>query len=512
MSTGRAREYSNAVQHPREQPLHPVTRLNTDTLPYVLGESTLRNIGGRPVWPVMDEAELEALRSTVALFDGRLEMVGPTALVDGEGMRPSLAMKNGASILYPDERLRPLAELYAHLTSRVAKHSPLDRVGRAKPEIVVCLWEHLNLHVLEALQRAALRRPLGLIVAETAAALRVRLLRCAAVAALAPPAGGELVVSRSAMTDAWSSQRSLDPGGLRARSVLLLMCFGVPSSDSLVPPEHSLLEAVLANPEVACVATSLGAAMASESDATAMGDALRSGFRVGDALYRNPGLAREAQERCHLLLFGDPRTRPFRGAPRSPVVSRASPPLRRPLRPEAWSRGARRRFVDELLAIEGSDDETIVERLDGLAPLWPHWMKAFQPPRPTRDPASCPGCGRLGRSFTAEWREAGILRVFSMCTRCGIFRDVEPGSALDRHPPRLRGALVEIPDEVAGARVLIELKDEHEVSLRWVLPPGRGREQPIDRGAGLATLNVLYLQDLEMAAWQLPVAMRPPSS
>ena len=466
MSTGRAREYSNAVQPSRESHVPPVSRLSPDTLPYVLlRESGLRSIGGRPVWPVMDEAELEALRSTVALFDGRLEAVGPTALADGEGMRPSPVVSNGTSILYPDARLRPLAELYAHLTSRVAKHSPLDRVSRAKPEIVLCLWDHLNIHVLETLQRAAMRRPLGLIVAETMAALRVRLLRCAAAAALAPPAGGEAVVLRSAMADARPSQRSLDPGGLRARVVLLLMCFGVPSSDALVPPDRSLLEGLLANPGVACVATSLGVATASESDAVALGEALRAGLRVGDAVYRNPGLAREAQERCHLLLFGDPRTRPLRGAPRPPVVSRVSSPLRRPLRPRPWSRAARQGFVDELLAIEGADDDSIIERLDGLAPLWTYWIKAFQPPRPTRDPASCPGCGRQGRSFAAEWREAGLVRFFSTCTRCGIFRDIEPDSALDRHPPRLCGALVEIPDDVAGARVLIGFTDEHGGSL-----------------------------------------------
>ncbi len=50
-----------------------VSRLNPGTLRYVLGGDVgLRSSAGRPVWPVMDEAELEALRSTVELFDGRL--------------------------------------------------------------------------------------------------------------------------------------------------------------------------------------------------------------------------------------------------------------------------------------------------------------------------------------------------------------------------------------------------------------------------------------------------------
>src|ERR1043165_3279558 len=151
--------------------LEAVSRLNPGTLRYVLGgDLGLRSSAGRPVWPVTDESELEALRSTVELFDGRLEAIELPGLAADEGMRPSFMASFAASVLYPDAGLRPLAELYAHLTSRVAKLAPLDRVGRAKPEIVVCLWEHLNVNTLEILQRAAMRRPLGLIVAETPAA------------------------------------------------------------------------------------------------------------------------------------------------------------------------------------------------------------------------------------------------------------------------------------------------------------------------------------------------------
>jgi hypothetical protein len=601
MPSARGSEYSNAVRHSWEQHSRSASRLTPGTLPYVFGgNADLRSSAGHPVWPVTDESELEALRFTVALFDGRLEEIESASLADDEGRRPSLAASTGASVLYPDAGLRPLAELYAHLTSRVAKLAPLDRVGRAKPEIVVCLWEHLNVNALETLQRAAMRRPLGIIVAETVAALRVRLLRCAAAAALPPPAGGDALVlpgshddasrprlsqvrgvlgalvhsgrgdgldyhltehevlcsvaRRSApgdsravaapcvvdghcyrlhtpMAAARASHLLLDPGEFSARAIVLLTCFGVPSSDSLVPPAWSLLEGLLGNPRVACVATSLGIAVPAEADPTAMGEALCTGLRIGDALYRNPGLSREAHERCRMLLFGDPRTRPLRGAPRPPVAARISPPSRRPARHGAWSRTARLRFLDELLAVASpteiggasnlpkpADDDTVVERLDGLAPLWVHWTKTFQPPRPTRDPATCPGCGRLGRSFAAEWRQAGLLRVFSTCTRCGVFRDIEPGSALDRHPPQLRGVIVEIPDAVADARVMIRYKDELEVSRCWILPRGRGRQQSIAGhgqglrlvpGAGLATLNVVYLLDLEVAAWQLAIATKP---
>ena len=576
-----------------------VSRLNPGTLPYVLGcDVGLHSSAGRPVWPVTDESELAALRSTVELFDGRLEAIEPAALADDEGGRPSLVASFGASVLYPEADLRPLAELYAHLTSRVARFAPLDRVGRVKPEIVVCLWKHLNVHALETLQRAAMRRPLGLIVAETPAALRVRLLRGAAAAALAPPARGDAFVFRGSREDAArprlaqvlgvlvhsgrgdgldyrltkhevlcsvarrsaagdaqaiaapcvvdgycyqlhtpmaaarASHLLLDPGELSARAIVLLTCFGVPSSDSLVPPAWSLLEGLLGNPSVACVATSLGIAMPAEADPVAMAEALCAGVRIGDALYRNPRLSREAHERCRMLLFGDPRTRPLHGAPRPPVAARVSPPLRRLARPGSWSRAARLSFLGELIAaarppehggrapdVSGpDDDDSIVERLDGLAPLWDHWTKTFQPPRPTRDPATCPGCGRLGRSFAAEWRQAGLVRVFSTCTRCGVFRDIEPGSELDRHPPQLRGTIVEIPDAVADARVMIRYKDELKVSRRWILPRGRGRQQSIAGnglglrlvpGTGLATLNVVYVLDLEMAAWQLAVATKP---
>ena len=580
-----------------------VSRLNPGTLLYVLGDVGLRSSAGRPVWPVTDQPELEALRSTVALFDGHLEAIASAALADDEGVRPSLVASFGAQVLYPDTGLRPLAELYAHLTSRVAKLAPLDRVGRAKPEIVVCLWEHLNVQALETLQRAAMRRPLGLIVAETPAALRVRLLRCAAAAALAPPARGDAFVFRGTHEDAARSRLAqvrgglgalihsgrgdgldyqltkhevlcsvarraaagdahavtapcvvdgqcyrlrtpmaaarasellLDPAELSARAIVLVTCFGVPSSDGLVPPAWSLLEGLLGNPRVACVATSLGIAMPAQADPAAMVEALCTGVRIGDALYRNPGLSREAHERCRMLLFGDPRTRPLRGAPRPPVAARSSPPLRRPTRPGAWSRAARLRFLGELIAVARpaepgasnaaqpsatpvpADDGAIATHLDGLVPLWDHWTQTFQPPRPTRDPASCPGCGRPGRSFTAEWRQAGLVRVVSTCTRCGVFRDIEPGSALERHPPQVHGAIVEIPDAVADAHVMIRHNDELKVSRRWMLPRGRGRKQSIAGvgsrlvpGTGLATLNVVYLLDLEMAAWQLAVATKP---
>jgi hypothetical protein len=598
MSTGRARECGNAVRYSQ------LPQPNPGTLPYVLGRDIgLRRRAGRPVWPVTDESELAALRSTVELFDGRLEAIESAALGNDEGVRPSFVASFDASVLYPDAGLRPLAELYAHLTSRAAKLAPLDRVGRAKPEIVVCLWEHLDVNALETLQRAAMRRPLGLIVAETPTALRVRLLRCAAAATLAPPAtgdafvfGGSLedaarprlaevrgglgvlgalvhagrgdgldyhltkhevlcsVARRSAAVDshvvaapcvadghcyrlhtpmaaARASHLLLDPGELSARAIVLVTCFGVPSSDSLVPPAWSLLEGLLGNPSVACIATSLGIAMPAEADPAAMVEALCAGARIGDALYRNPRLSREAHERCRMLLFGDPRTRPLRGAPRPPLAARASPPLRRPARPGSWSRAARLSFLDELIAIASpqlsgrppsvprpADDDMIVERLDGLAPLWDHWTKTFQPPRPTRDPAACPGCGRPGRSFAAEWRQAGLLRVFSTCTRCGVFRDIEPGSELDRYPPQLRGTIVEIPDAVADARVMIRYTDELKVSRRWTLPRGRGRQQSIAGhglglrlvpGTGLGTVNIVYLLDLEMAAWQLAVATKP---
>ena len=52
-----------------------VSRLSPGSLPYVVGRAGLHSSAGRPVWPVMDESELEALRSTVALFDGAQELV-----------------------------------------------------------------------------------------------------------------------------------------------------------------------------------------------------------------------------------------------------------------------------------------------------------------------------------------------------------------------------------------------------------------------------------------------------
>ncbi len=561
--------------------------LNPGEVPYRFSDDVRSgDIIERPVWPVRDGSELAALQATVELFHGRLVPMGRATLA-GESETPAGA--SGAVILYPCAALRPLAELYARLTSRVAKLAPLDRVSRAKPEVVLCLWEHLNVHVLEALQRAAMRRPLGLIVAETLAELRIRALRYAAAAALAPPttsaalvlqsshaepcrprlmkpgvlgaivrsgrgdgldcglsqhevlcavarratrgagpcaapcaADGHCYRLRTSMANARQSPLLLDPDELRARAVVLLTCFGVPSADSLVPPTWSLLEGLLGNPQVACVATSLGVVMPAEADVAALGEALGVGLRIGDALYRNPGLSREAQERCRLLLFGDPRTRPLRQAARPPPAQRGSP-LRRPARPKAWSRDARHRFLEELLTIArpsersagAPDDAALAEPLAGLAPLWERWTASFGPPRPTRDPATCPGCGRPGRSFIAQWRREELFRVVTTCTRCGVFRDIEPGSALDRSPPQLRGTFIDIPDAVADARVLIRFQDALKASRGWVLPPGTGRRQNLVGqgvrlvpGTGLATLNIIYLLELEMASWQFAVATK----
>lgn len=565
--------------------------LNPGVVPYRFGDdgqdgSTFE----RPVWPVMDGSELAALQATVDLFDGRLVLMEKASLTEASTGLPPAGGSGPASILYPSSVLRPLAELYARLTSRVAKLAPLDRVGRAKPEIVLCLWEHLNVHALETLQRAAMRRPLGLVVAETPEKLRVRVLRYAAAATLAPPTTGSALVFqgsqqeacrprlvkpgnvlgaivhsgrgdgldygvsqqevlcavarsttkrdaplaapcvidghcyrlRTPMASARVSQLLLDPGELRARAVVLLTPFGVPSPDSLVPPTWSLLEGLLANPGVACVATSLGAVMPAEADTAAMGEALGAGLRIGEAIYRNPGLSREAHERCRMILFGDPRTRPLRQSTRPPPAQR-SPPLRRPPRAQAWSRGARHHFVDELLASkrpgEGEsaapDDATLVEHLHDLSPLWEHWGKTFRPPRPTRDRATCPGCGGPGRSFVAQWRREELIRLVSTCTRCGVFRDIEPGSELDRAPPQLREAAVDIPDAVAAARVLIRYQDALKGARAWLLPPGTGRCQNIAPqgqrlvpGTGLATLNIIYVLELEIASWQFAVATK----
>lgn len=564
--------------------------LNPGVVPYRFSDDVRGDSCSRPVWPVMNDSELAALQATVELFDGRLVQMETSSFVESREVPSASGTMGNASILYPSSVLRPLAELYARLTSRVAKLAPLDRAGRTKPEIVLCLWEHLDIQTLETLQRAAMRRPVGLIVAETLAELRIRVLRYAAAATLAPPTTGAALILegsqqeprrprlvkpagalgaivhagrgdgldyrvseqevlcavarrttrqvpsaapcvidghcyrlRTPMASARQSLLLLDTGELRARAVVLLTCFGVPSSDSLVPPTWSLLEGLLSNPGIACVATSLGVAMPTETDTAAVGDALRAGLRIGDAIYRNPDLSREAHERCRMLLFGDPRTRPLRQAPRLPLAKRL-PPLPRPARPKAWARSARHRFLDELLAsarpdqLEAAalDDAGLVEHLAELPPLWEHWTKAFRPPRPTRDPATCPGCGRPGRSFVAQWRREDLLRVISTCTRCGVFRDIEPGSALDRSPALLRGTSLEIPDAVADARVLIRYQDALRGSRGWVLPPGRGRRQNIAwqgqrlvSGTGLATLSILYVLELEIASWQFAVVTKP---
>jgi hypothetical protein len=562
-------------------------------------------IAGCPIWPISNESDLAALRATTALFGAQLERAEPDCYrsVRRAAVRPDAATQ---LVAYPHPELRPLAELYARLSSRRAQRVPLDQVRRAMPEIVVCLWKDLTLDHLQRIHDACLERPIGLIVAHTPRQLRQRVIRAAAAACLEPPAEGAMVsvlgsdttarrgqiatdhptaaallhlghsdgldlnftkeevlcdirrivavggagirqipcVKRDhcyrlnmGLAAAMDSSRLLDPRDLRARAAVFLTCFGVPASDTLVPPSWSLLEGLLGSPLLGCVVTALGVSMPASSDLPALERALSAGSTIGEALYRNPELSRNAHERCRLLLFGDPRTRPVKAtrvipAQSLPHSARSSGGRRVRISVTAsrWTPDGRIQFMLDLLRVAADSHPGVDERvatvreqhtsglardadliacLEGLAPLWDHWTRTCQPPKRSAHRPSCPGCARRGRSFAYEWGASSTSRIVSVCARCGIFQDVEKDSDLVHHRPRLRGAAVVISDGAADAWVLVRHKDELKKSTRWTLPAGKNRAQLIAPpeasvlpGTGLDMLNVIYLRDLEIASWE----------
>src|SRR6202043_1082211 len=90
----------------------------------------------------------------------------------------------------------------------------------------------------------------------------------------------------------------------------------------------------------------------------------------------------------------------------------------------------RRTRVWENHGAEPTNDAEFADCLDGLAPLWDHWTVKRPLPKVCADQASCPGCGRVGRTFAFEWPETARARFLKVCVRCGVFEDTERGSRL----------------------------------------------------------------------------------
>jgi len=333
----------------------------------------------------------------------------------------------------------------------------------------------------------------------------------------------------------------LQPGDLRARAAVFLTCFGVPATDALVPPEWSFLEALLRSPALGCIVTSLGVTLPATSDIDALKGALTCGFPIGDALHRNPALSRNDLERCRLLLFGDPRTRPVLASrpPDGASPVRAAHPRLRRVRDEAsppWTPSARLRFLLDILTIAREShpdvdrriaavrsvmrtgrprDAALIAHLEGLAPLWDHWTRRCELPVRCGLRMRCPGCGAAGRTFLYKWGSQTDRRTLSVCPRCGVVQDVEAGSPLVPHRPRVSGESVHIPDGAADAWVIVRHKNDLKQSARWTLAPGRGRSQQlvpagaaIRTGAGLDMLNIVYLRGLEIASWEFKLQVR----
>ncbi len=338
------------------------------------------------------------------------------------------------------------------------------------------------------------------------------------------------------LSSALTGGRLLAPSDLRARAAVFLTCFGVSTSDALVPPSWSLLDGLLASPSLGCVATAFGVSLPDRTIIEALTRGLSEGHTIGQVLYQNSELPSGARERCRLLLFGDPRTRPLRPAPVvqgqvRPSPSRGQGNGNEPTgMPAVWTTGSRAGFLLDLVVFAGTRSPGLIDRLsrfaaehssnppgddafarllDGLAPLWDHWPALCGRPRHVLDTPLCPGCGRAGDSFRFDLSQAGSSRVLSTCARCGVFRDIEGDSALAALPPRICQGVVEIPDEVSDGWVMLKYRDQRKKSTYWALAPARERRQVIvpaparvKAGAGLAILIVIYLRKFEMAGWQ----------
>ena len=568
--------------------MEPLTyaRTSPDRLPYR---------GDRLVWPVTAGRELRALRRTTALFGVGLQRVRATHFMDPL-FQSSPGEQQHSLVAYPDPQLRVLAEIYARLTSRTARLIHVERIEEASPDIFVCLWKHLSLRVLENLHLSCKRNPMGILVAENPVELRVRVVRAAASAILQPMEDGKIKILSGRDTSfdqvrgrraavllhighsdgldlnftrnevlcgvsgdfhresAWNppcvrhhrcyrlglplelaiaDKRLLRPSELRARAAIFFTCFGVPATDTLVPPRASLLEGLLRTDSLASVAIPFGIALPQRTDLEEVKFSLTHGAAIGDAIFRNPKLSDEFHRRVRILLFGDPRMRPM-GAPRLPRPRTVMPSSRPPdvLIGDApagtWTSVARWRFIigimsrgyrssphlrdrwqQSLAGDESLNDGSLSRCLDGLAPFWDHWLPESAPlPRLDDDTTVCIGCGKPGRSHKFAQPLSRAIRLLKSCSRCGIFLDMEQGSRLVLFPPRVIDGNLEIPHTVAPVWVNVRLKDEMKVSRRWTIQPenvGNRRltiSHSASPGNGLATLHVTYIKDFEIASFQ----------
>ena len=84
-------------------------KLSSLPVAWIDGESRLISAGGRPVWPLCDEADGDALAALAETFGSHLRAVAPAP---GGGR-----VRTDAVAVFDDEAV-PAAALYAHLTER----------------------------------------------------------------------------------------------------------------------------------------------------------------------------------------------------------------------------------------------------------------------------------------------------------------------------------------------------------------------------------------------------------
>jgi hypothetical protein len=144
-----------------------------------LSSETVLSHEGRPIWPVCDDQQLEALRRLADCFEATLR-------VSTEGRPDPVAAAGEGLVLALASELEPEARLYAHLTGRrwSALEDPSALTPDAAPDVVIGLREHVHDDLLHRLYGRGGTAAPGLVFAESLADLREQVLIRSAAALL----------------------------------------------------------------------------------------------------------------------------------------------------------------------------------------------------------------------------------------------------------------------------------------------------------------------------------------
>lgn len=277
------------------------------------------------------------------------------------------------------------------------------------------------------------------------------------------------------LRDALADERTISSRELRCRIGVILSCFGIPATQSLVAPHWSLLQSRLERGAVGAIVTPWGLAIPFDDLLLQFTEDLVTGHSVGEAIARSYEYLDEASAINRLCLFGDPRVRLPRAedslaaieALRDELGGPVVEPAGNPPPPELIDvRAARARILAECVGFVRSEvkpgtedmrlaDEAIaalttlltqdpehwtresidrasVAALRALArvgSVWKYLSRLGSRVAPVPCSARCRSCARSLRATHRRLDIPGAAdRLELWCDRCGVLLDTERDS------------------------------------------------------------------------------------